>query len=122
MLNKVRILQSVNKPSIINLEDVIDNFLFNVLELAEGGDLFKEIIKKMKLNEAEAKLHFIHTNSAIKYLHFKKIFHSDLKSENNQLCLVDKSLPIMKITDMGLSKLVDKIRLTKKSTAMPLSA
>ena len=122
MLNKVRILQSVNKPSIINLEDVIDDFLFNELELAEGGDLFEKIIKKMKLNKAEDKLHFIHIISAIKYMHFKKISHSDLKSENEQLCLVDKSLPTMKITDMGLSKLVDKFRLTQKSTAMPLSA
>ena len=39
MLNKVQILQSVNRPCITNLEDVIDtpNCLFILLELAEGG-------------------------------------------------------------------------------------
>ena len=36
VLNKVRILQSVNQPCIINLVDVIDtsNFIFIVLEVA----------------------------------------------------------------------------------------
>ena len=58
---------------------------------------------------------------AIKYLHFKKIFHRDLKPENVLLCLSDESLPIVKIMDMGLSKLVDKTRLSRRSTAMPLS-
>ena len=53
VLNKGWILQSVNHPCIINLENVIDmlNFLFIVLELAEGGELFDKIIKKTKLNE-----------------------------------------------------------------------
>ena len=56
VLNKVPILQSVNHPCIINLEDVIDtsNFLFSVLELAEGGELFDKIIENTKLNEDEA--------------------------------------------------------------------
>ena len=42
VLNKVRILQSVNHPCITSLNDLIDtpNFLFIVLELAEGRELF----------------------------------------------------------------------------------
>ena len=60
VLNKVRILQLVNHPCILSLEDVIDtpNFILIVLETAEGGELFDKIIEKMKLNEAEAKLYF----------------------------------------------------------------
>ena len=57
---------------------------------------------------------------AIKYLHFKKICHRDLKPENVLLCLSDEWLPIVKIKDMGLSKLVDKTRLSQRSMAMPL--
>ena len=74
VLNKVRILQAVNLPCIINLEDMIDtpNFLFNVVELAEGGELMDKIIKKTKLNKAEAKQHFFQITSVIKYMHFKK--------------------------------------------------
>ena len=42
----------------MNLEDVMDptNFLFILLELAEAGELFDKVIKKMKLKKAEAKL------------------------------------------------------------------
>ena len=46
---------------IIILEDAIDmpNFLFIVLGLPEGGELFYKIIKKTKLNKAKAKLNFL---------------------------------------------------------------
>ena len=109
MLNEVKILQSVSHPNVINLEDVIDtkDYLFIVLELAEGGELFDKIIEKTKLNESEAKLHFYQMASAIQYLHSKKICHRDLKPENVLLCSQDDSNPVIKITDMGLSKLVD---------------
>ena len=82
-----------------------------MLELAEGRELFDKIIEKTKLNEAEAMLHFFQIASAIKYLHFKKICHKDLKPKNVLLCWSDESLPIVKITDMGMSKLVDKTSL-----------
>ena len=73
ILNEVRILQNASHPNIIHLEDVIDSkdFLFIVLELAEGGELFDKIIEKTKFNEAEAKLHFYQMASAINYLHSK---------------------------------------------------
>jgi len=109
ILNEVRILQNASHPNIIHLEDVIDSkdFLFIVLELAEGGELFDKIIEKTKFNEAEAKLHFYQMASAINYLHSKNICHRDLKPENILLCSLDDKNPVIKITDMGLSKLVD---------------
>jgi len=109
IMNEVRILQSVNHPCIINLEDVIhtQDYLFIVLELAEGGELFEKIIEKTKFNEFEAKLHFYQIASAIQYLHSKNICHRDLKPENVLLCSLDDNKPVVKITDMGLSKLVD---------------
>ena len=108
--------QSVNHPCIINLEDVIDtpNFFFIVLELAEGGELFDKIIKKKKLNKTKAKLHFFQIALAFKFLHFKKMCHRDLKPENVLLCLSDKSLPIVKIKNIGLNNLGDKTRLSQR--------
>ena len=63
----------MTNPYIINREDVINmpNFLFIVLELTEGGELFKKISKKTKLNKAQAKLHFLQIALAIKYLYLK---------------------------------------------------
>jgi len=109
IMNEVRILQTVNHPCVIALEDVIEtkDNLFIVLELAEGGELFDKIIEKTKFNESEAKLHFYQIASAIKYLHGKNICHRDLKPENVLLCSEDNMNPVVKITDMGLSKLVD---------------
>ena len=121
-LSKVRILQLVNHPCIISLEDVFDrpNCLFTVLELPECGELFDKIIEKTKLKEAEAQLHFFQIALEIKYIHFKKICHRDLKVWNMLLCLLEELLPIVKIKGIGLSKLVDKTRLSRRSTTMPL--
>ena len=52
VLNKVRILQSVNQPCIISLKDGIKMPKFIMLKLAEGRELFDKIIKKTKLNKA----------------------------------------------------------------------
>jgi len=109
VLNEVKILKSVSHPNVINLVDVIDtpDYLYIVLELAEGGELFDKIIEKTRFNESEAKLHFYQMASAMQYLHSKKICHRDLKPENILLCSLDDKNPVIKITDMGLSKLVD---------------
>jgi len=109
IMNEVNILRKVKHPCIINLEDVIDtkDFMYIVLELAEGGELFEKIIQKHKFNEKEAKLHFYQLASAIQYLHASNICHRDLKPENVLLCSIDDSKPVIKVTDMGLSKLVN---------------
>ena len=60
-----------------------------------------------KFNETEAKFQFCQMASAIEYLHSKKICHRDLKPENILLCSQDDKNPVVKITDMGLGKLVD---------------
>ena len=102
VLNEVKILQSVSHPNVINLVDVIDtpDYLYIVLELAEGGELFDKIIEKTRFNETEAKLHFYQMASAMEYLHSKKICHRDLKPENVLLCSLDDKNPVVKITDM----------------------
>merc|ERR1712117_212561 len=109
IMNEVRILRETSHPNIIHLEDVIDtkDYLYIVLELAEGGELFKKIIEKTKFNETEAKSHFYQMASAIQYLHSRNIAHRDLKPENILLCSTDDKNPVIKVTDMGLSKLVD---------------
>jgi len=121
VMNEVKILQSVSHPNIINLEDVIDtkDFLYIILELAEGGELFDKIIEKSRLNEAEAKLYFYQMASAISYLHSKNICHRDLKPENILLCSQDDKNPVIKITDMGLSKLVDLGSILKTMCGTP---
>ena len=84
ILNEVRLLQSVSHPNIIRLEEVIDSpeMLVLVLELAEGGELFDQMIKKTVLDEATAKFYFKQMSLAMAYLHGRNICHRDLKPEN----------------------------------------
>ena len=83
-----------------------ESSLYIILELAEGGELFDKILEKIRFSEKEAKLHFYQMVSAVEYLHKKNIAHRDLKPENILLSN-DDSNPLIKISDMGLSKLVD---------------
>ena len=103
-----KISGSIDHPCIIQLLDVIDteNNLYIILELADGGELFDKILEKIRFSEKEAKLHFYQMVSAVAYLHKKNIAHRDLKPEN-VLLSNDDSNPLIKISDMGLSKLVD---------------
>jgi len=108
VMNEVKILRSIDHPCVIQLLDVIDteNVLYIILELADGGELFDKILEKIKFSEKEAKIHFYQMLSAVQYLHQHNIAHRDLKPENILLSNDDTN-PLIKISDMGLSKLVD---------------
>ncbi|CAB4069899.1 CHEK2 [Lepeophtheirus salmonis] len=122
IMNEVKILQSINHPCVIRLEDVIDTdeALYIILELADGGELFDKILEKKKIFREGCKICIPSIASAIKYLHSKQIAHRDLKPEN---ILLDSneldSDPLIKISDMGLSKLVDLESVLKTFVGTP---
>jgi len=125
LANEVNILKSVDHPCIIALEEVIEtkDNLFLVLELADGGDFFDKIKEKSKFKEEEAKLIFYQIVSAIAHLHGKNICHRDLKPENLLICNKEDDSshgPLVKVTDMGLSKLVDLDTVLKTMCGTPL--
>ena len=109
-MNEVKILRAVNHPNIIKLEEVIDcpDTLFIVMELCQGGHLLDKMLKEVRLKEATSRTYFQQLASAVDYLHSQNICHRDLKLENILLCSTDEDNPVLKITDMGLSKIVDE--------------
>ncbi|KER22734.1 hypothetical protein T265_09218 [Opisthorchis viverrini] len=106
--SEVDILMKLAHPCIIYIYDVIDTdeALYMILELVEGGELFDRIVQLGQLSEQDAKFLFLQMAIAVGYLHEHGITHRDLKPENI-LLTNNQNRCLIKVTDFGLSKLVD---------------
>lgn len=114
---EVQILRELKHPRIVNLHDVYKtrNWIFLVMELVRGGELFDQIVQNRTLNEVEAKYIFRQLLEGIGYMHSKHVIHRDLKPEN---ILIASSTPLqpplsgklhdVKIADFGLSKVISE--------------
>uniref|UniRef100_A0A6B2L4C0 non-specific serine/threonine protein kinase n=1 Tax=Arcella intermedia TaxID=1963864 RepID=A0A6B2L4C0_9EUKA len=104
--DEVDILSDLKHPNILSIHDVFetDSTLYIVLELVTGGELYDKI-SRHPIPEDKAKCYFRQILHAIKYLHDKGVAHRDLKPEN--ILLKDDTSDIIKISDFGLSRVVD---------------
>jgi serine/threonine protein kinase len=119
ILDEVNILKELDHPNIIRIFDVFDTekTLYIVLELVTGGDLLEFIMEVRAIPEERARSLFLQMASALAYLHSKGIAHRDLKPEN--LLLLDKKHDRIKVTDFGLSKVLDEGSYTKTICGTP---
>ena len=104
---ETEILRKVQHANIIKLIEMYDTdeYLFLVMELVVGGELFDRIVEKGAYSEAEASTLVRHIVKAILYLHEMDICHRDLKPENLLLATRESDTDI-KISDFGLSKII----------------
>lgn len=107
IMNEANILQQISHRNIIQVYDIFDENgkLYIVLEMALGGELFQRIIDNKRLSEDTARYIMQQLLDAIMYLHDNKIAHRDLKPEN--ILMKDKNSWEIKITDFGLSRLLE---------------
>lgn len=119
ILDEVHILKELNHPNIIKIFDVFDTekALYIVLELVTGGDLLEFILETRSIPEDRARDLFLQVSSAVAYLHGRGVAHRDLKPEN--LLLLDKKHDTIKVTDFGLSKVLDEGSYTKTICGTP---
>ena len=108
-LNEVRILASIDNPSIVSYKEAFyDDYsssLCLVMELLEGGSL-QELIdrnKKIKQSISEALVwhYIVQMCSGLKVLHDRNILHRDIKCAN---VFMDSDGETVKIGDMNVSK------------------
>lgn len=96
------------KPNIVRYMenfDWEDRFLIIIMELVPGGDIGKHVADEGPFPEAEARIISQQLLSALAYLHNKNITHRDVKPDN---ILINSLSPLeVKLTDFGLSKMVD---------------
>ncbi|XP_045542384.1 serine/threonine-protein kinase GA29083 [Papilio machaon] len=103
---EVRVMRKLCHPRIVSLIEQQDcpEWLFLVMELVGGGDLFDSIAAVCKFSEPQARLLIGHLTSAIAYLHSLYIVHRDIKPENLLVEVGgDGSIRGLKLADFGLA-------------------
>ncbi|KOS19418.1 Serine/threonine-protein kinase RAD53 [Escovopsis weberi] len=107
--NEMRIMKKVQHPNIVQYIEHIEwdaRLLIIIMEFVPGGDLGKLIADEGILPEKTAKLVSQQLLSALGYLHEQQITHRDIKPDN---ILINRTEPLeVKLTDFGLSKMIDK--------------
>ncbi|KAK6052033.1 protein tyrosine kinase [Cooperia oncophora] len=103
MLKEARIMRGLRHPNIVSFVGVvlIDQPIYIILELIQGGALDVYLRKNHKHVTSEERLRFaMGVAWGMEYLHNVKILHRDLAARN---CLYDGKIYV-KISDFGLSK------------------
>ena len=121
ILNEIEILKKMDHPSILKIFEFYSdqNSYSIVTELCPRGELFNEIVERGPFNEKYASYVMYQILSAVNYFHRMHIIHRDLKPEN--ILIVEKNkdnqdkLPVIKISDFGTSKIIEKESLQNKN-------
>ncbi|KAF9999960.1 Calcium/calmodulin-dependent protein kinase type 1, partial [Entomortierella chlamydospora] len=108
MINsEIAILSKVRHPNCVSLLEMFEteDAVYLVTDLAAGGELFDQLLKKGYYTEGDAARLVREILLGVEYLHSMDIVHRDLKPEN--LLFLDKSENSrLLITDFGLSKIL----------------
>jgi tRNA A-37 threonylcarbamoyl transferase component Bud32 len=102
-----QIHRRLQHPNVVRMMTVFKGakFIYTVLELVSGGDLFDFLIQKAQHGVAEhvARRWFGHLIEGVDYCHEQQVVHRDLKPENILLTQSSEHAHL-KIADFGLSK------------------
>ena len=109
-----KILEKIDYPFISKLYYAFQNDkkLFMITEYMPGGEMFYHLHLNDHFNEYKSKFYIAEIILAIDHLHKNNILYRDLKPEN---ILLDE-LGDIKITDFGLSKIMNNIEKDKTFT------
>lgn len=121
VMNEVNIMKNLEHPCVIKMHEIVNkpDSVFMVLKFMKGGDLLNRIIRNKYLPEKTCKLFFLQICHAVKYLHAKDITHRDLKPDNILLENDDEET-LLKVSDFGLSKFVQKDSVMRTLCGTPL--
>ncbi|GAM19693.1 hypothetical protein SAMD00019534_028680 [Acytostelium subglobosum LB1] len=106
---EIQIMKKLKHKNIIQLIEVFDSpeYLYLVLELVRGGELFDRIVGKGQYSEKDACNLVRQIVSAVEYMHQHGVCHRDLKPENLLCSAEDEPEQFVRIADFGLSKIFE---------------
>ena len=101
--NEIKILSLISHPFIVSTSGYAqdDTYIYILLELITGGELFTFLREQVKFFEDEAMFYAGQVVLIFEYLHSKNIIYRDLKPEN---LLID-NFGYLKLTDFGFAKI-----------------
>ncbi|GAW12282.1 hypothetical protein ANO14919_016450 [Xylariales sp. No.14919] len=106
--NEMKIMQKVKHANIVQYIEHFDwdvhQFII-IMEYVPGGDLGKLIQEQGPIGEQYVQIIAQQLVDALGYLHDNKITHRDVKPDNILIQTIDPL--IVKLTDFGLSKMID---------------
>lgn len=105
LMNEIEIMTHLDHPNVVKLYEVFDedDYIFLVMELLSGGELFDRIVEKEVYTEREAAETIRPIVDAIRYCHGIGVIHRDLKPENLIYVNEEEGAPL-KVTDFGVAR------------------
>lgn len=106
--NEIDIMKQVDHPNIVKLYDTFEDekYLYIVMELLGGGELFEQIMTKETFSEQESRDIIAPIFDALIYCHNLGIVHRDIKPENLLFSSKSVDTAIVKVSDFGLARFV----------------
>ncbi|KAL8130688.1 hypothetical protein V2J09_019843 [Rumex salicifolius] len=103
------------QPNIVEFKGAYEDkyYLYLVMELCCGGELFDRITAKGSYSEKEAAFVFRQIVNVVQVCHFMGVMHRDLKPENFLLVSKDENSSL-KIIDFGLSVFIEEGKIYKE--------
>jgi calcium-dependent protein kinase len=114
---EVRIMQRLSgQLNVVNLHGIYESssYVFLVMDLCSGGDLFDFIALQHPLGCSEQLVAHVMLQimTAVQSCHAAGVMHGDVKPENIMLCESSTHDPLVKLIDFGLSKITDGEKVT----------
>ena len=101
---EIKMLRAMRHDRVVRLEALYEgeHYIYCLLELFKGSNLFKALITKGYQPEAKSLAIIFQILEALEYMHGKKIMHRDLKPENIMLRSASDTIDIG-LVDLGFA-------------------
>jgi len=122
--NEVSIMKTLDHPNICKLLETYEQgrFLYFVMELCEGREVFDRIMDNGQIEEATTADIVKQSASALKYAHTRGIAHRDMKPENICFATNDPKDNHIKVIDWGLGFYFGEARMSSAVGSLTYAA